>query len=65
MEEWIVNLIVGVVSAVCGLIGGFFGGFAYKNHCVKTKLKAKGNGNIQIIGGISNGEQDESVNKRK
>lgn len=39
MEEWVVNLIVGLASAVCGLIGGFFGGFAFKCHCVKTKQK--------------------------
>lgn len=44
---------------VCGLIGGFFGGFAFKSHCVKTKQKIKGNGNIQINGGINNGEQDQ------
>ncbi len=59
MEEWVVNLIVGLASAVCGLIGGFFGGFAFKCHCVKTKQKIKGNGNIQINGGFNNGEQDQ------
>lgn len=64
MEEWVVNLIVGLTSAVCGLIGGFFGGFAFKSHCVKTKQKIKGNGNIQINGGINNGEQDKSKHQR-
>lgn len=59
MEDWLVNLFVGLVSAFCGLIGGFFGGFAYKSHCVKIEQKIKGNGNVQNIGGIENGEQAE------
>lgn len=60
MEDWLVNLIVGLASAFCGLIGGFFGGIAYKNHCIKIKQKIKGNGNLQNIEGIENGEQSES-----
>lgn len=61
MADWIVNLIVGLVSAVLG----FFGGFCLKNHLMKIKQKAKRNNNIQIVGGIDNGEQIQSNDKRK
>ena len=61
MADWVVNLIVGLVSAVLG----FFGGFYLKNHLIKIKQKAKGNNNIQIVGDIDNGEQIQSNDKRK
>ena len=61
MADWVVNLIVGLVSAVLG----FFGGFCLKNYLIKIKQKAKGNNNIQIVGDIDNGEQIQSNDKRK
>ena len=61
MADWVVNLIVGLVSAILG----FFGGFCLKNHLIKVKQKAKGNNNIQIVRGIENGEQIQSNDKGK
>lgn len=61
MADWIVNLIVGLVSAVLGFIGGFY----LKAHIVKIKQKVKGDNNVQIVGGIDNGEQNQSSDKRK
>lgn len=56
MEEWIVNLIVGVFTAALGFLGGFF----TKTYQVKIKQKAKGNNNKQTIGEIQNGRERES-----
>lgn len=50
MEEWIVNLIIGLASALLGFIGGFF----TKTYSIKIKQKSKGNNNKQTIGGIKN-----------
>lgn len=61
MEDWIVNLIVGLVSAIIG----FFSGICLEIHLVKIKQKLKGNDNIQIVGGIDNGKQVQSNDKRK
>ncbi len=61
MEEWLVNLIVGLV----GVILGFFGGVCWKTHLMKINQKTKGNNNIQIVGEIDNGEQIQSKDKRK
>ena len=61
MEELLVNLIVGLVSAILG----FFGGVCWKTHSLKINQKTKGNNNIQIVGEIDNGEQIRSKDKRK
>lgn len=37
MEDWLVNLIIGLASAVLGFIGGFF----TKTYSVKSKQKNK------------------------
>ena len=60
-----VNLIVGIVGAICGLISGFFGGFAYKSHCVKIKQRIEGNGNIQFVEGVDNEEKNRTNDKRR
>lgn len=52
MEEWIVNLIIGLVSAILGFIGGFF----TKTYYIKIKQNVKGNNNKQSIGDINNGK---------
>ena len=52
MEDWLVNLIVALVSSVLGFIGGFF----TKTYSLKIKQKAKGNNNKQQIGDINNGQ---------
>ena len=39
MEDWLVNLIVGLASAVLGFIGGFF----TKTYSIKSKQKIGGN----------------------
>lgn len=49
MEEWAVNLIVGLASALLGFISGFF----TKTFQVKIKQKAKGNNIKQNIGNIN------------
>ncbi len=51
MPDWLVNLIIGLVSSVLGFIGGFF----TKTYSLKIKQKAKGNNNKQQIGDINNG----------
>lgn len=51
MADWLVNLIIGLVSVGLGFIGGFF----TKTYCVKIKQKSKGNNNTQQIGDIKNG----------
>lgn len=51
MADWLVSLIVGIVGAILGFIGGFF----TKGYSVKIKQKAKGNNNKQQIGDINNG----------
>ena len=53
MEDWLVNLIVGLASAVLGFIGGFF----TKTYSVKSKQKIKGNNNQQSIGCVNNGNE--------
>ena len=58
MEDWIVNLIVGLVSAIFG----FFGGFAVKSHFIKVKQNINGSNNKQTIEGVDNGEQDKTEN---
>ena len=52
MEEWQVNLIVGLVSAILGFVGGIL----TKTYQVKITQKSKGNNNKQSIGKISNGK---------
>ena len=52
MEDWLVNLIVGLVSAILGFVGGFF----TKTYNIKIKQQAKGNNNKQQIGDINNGK---------
>ena len=52
MPDWLVNLIIGLVSSVLGFIGGFF----TKTYSLKIKQKAKGNNNKQQIGDINNGQ---------
>lgn len=52
MEEWMVNLIIGLVSAILGFIGGFF----TKTYYIKIKQNAKGDNNKQSIGDINNGK---------
>ncbi len=52
MEDWLVSLIVGLVSAIFGFIGGFF----TKTYQVKLKQKVKGDNNKQHIGNINNGK---------
>ena len=53
MEDWLVNLIVGLASTVLGFIGGFF----TKTYSVKIKQKIKGNNNRQSIGSVNNGNE--------
>lgn len=43
MPDWLVNLLIGIFSALLGFVGGFF----TKTVSVKIKQKAKGNNNIQ------------------
>lgn len=52
MEDWVINLIVGLGTAILGFIGGFF----TKSFQVKIKQKIKGNNNRQSIGEIKNGK---------
>ena len=52
MPDWLVNLIVGLVSAILGFISGIIA----KSYSIKVKQKIKGNGNKQQIGDIDNGE---------
>ncbi len=52
MPDWLVNLIVGIFSALLGFIGGFFA----KTQQIKIKQKSKGNKNIQYIGEVKNGK---------
>lgn len=52
MEEWVVNLIVGL----SGTILGFIGGIITKTYSIKIKQKAKGTNNRQNIGNIDNGK---------
>lgn len=52
MPDWLVNLIVGLVSAILGFISGII----TKSYSIKVKQKIKGNGNKQQIGDIDNGE---------
>ena len=52
VEEWMVNLIIGLVSAILGFIGGFF----TKTYYIKIKQNAKGDNNKQSIGDINNGK---------
>lgn len=59
MEDWLVNLIVGLASAVLGFIGGFF----TKTYSVKSKQKIKGNNNQQSIGSVNNGNEKWTKNK--
>lgn len=51
MPDWLVSLIVGLVSAILGFVGGFFA----KTYSIKIKQKSKGNNNNQQIGDIKNG----------
>ena len=50
MEDWLVNLIIGLASVILGFVGGFF----TKTYVIKIKQKAKGNYNNQQIGDINN-----------
>jgi len=52
MPDWLVNLIVGLVSAILGFISGII----TKSYSIKVKQKIKGNCNKQQIGDIDNGE---------
>ena len=53
MEEWVVNLIVGIASALVG----FAGGFSLKTFISKNKQTIKGDNNIQIMDSENNNEQ--------
>ena len=52
MQDWVVNLIVGLTGVVLGFVGGFF----TKTFQIKIKQKTKGNDNTQTIGDINNGK---------
>ena len=52
MQDWLVNLIVGLGSAVLGFAGGFF----TKTYQIKIKQRVSGNNNKQSIGDIKNGK---------
>ena len=52
MEDWILNLIIGLTGLILGFVGGFF----TKTFQIKIKQKIKGNGNIQIIRDVENGK---------
>jgi len=52
MEDWMINLIIGIFSAILGFVGGFF----TKTYQIKVKQKIKGNNNTQTIGNINNGK---------
>ena len=54
MEDWLVNLIIGLTGAILGFVGGFL----TKSISIRIKQKAKGNNNKQQIqiGDISNGK---------
>ena len=52
MEDWLVNLIIGIASAILGFVSGFF----TKTYSIKIKQKAKGNNNKQQIGDLHNGK---------
>lgn len=52
MEEWLVELIIGIFSALLGFISGFFA----KSQQIKIKQKSKGDKNIQYIGDVKNGK---------
>lgn len=52
MPDWLVNLIVGLISAILGFISGII----TKSYSIKVKQKIKGNGNKQQIGDIDNGK---------
>lgn len=43
MPEWLVNLLIGLITAVLGFVGGFFA----KTYLVKSKQKIIGNNNNQ------------------
>lgn len=58
MPDWLVNLIVGLVSAILGFISGII----TKSYSIKVKQKIKGNGNKQQIGDIDNGEKSRTKN---
>ena len=51
MEDWLVNLIVGLSSAILGFLGGFF----TKTYQIKITQKNKGNNNSQVVGDVNNG----------
>ncbi len=52
MPDWLINLIIGLVSVVFGFISGFF----TKTYCVKIKQKTRGKNNKQQIGDIKIGK---------
>ena len=52
MEDWLVNLIIGLTSVAFGFVSGFF----TKSYSIKIKQKAKGNHNHQQIGEVKNGK---------
>ncbi len=52
MEEWMIDLIIGLGN----LIVGFVGGFLTKTYSVKIKQQVKGNNNKQSVGEINNGK---------
>ncbi len=60
MADWVVNLIVGGITAVLGFISGFI----TKTYQIKIKQNAKGNNIIQKIEGIHNGEQKTDSKRR-
>lgn len=52
MPDWLVNLIVGLASAIFGFVSGII----TKSYSIKVKQKIKGNSNKQQIGEIDNGK---------
>ncbi len=52
MPDWLVNLIIGLASAILGFVSGFI----TKSYYVKVKQKIKGSNNNQQIGDIDNGK---------
>lgn len=45
MQDWVVNLIIGLSSVVLGFVGGFF----TKSYQVKIKQKTRGHNNKQNV----------------
>lgn len=58
MPDWLVNLIIGLASAILGFVSGII----TKSYSIKIKQKIKGNDNKQQIGAVDNGKQSGTEN---